>query len=67
MAKLAIKGDPRNERVAVLMTTTVKENITKVAVVQRASVSLIINAAISEYLEKHQNDIQRYNAFFREG
>ena len=66
MAKLSIKGDPRNERVAVLMTTTVKENLTKVAMVQRTSVNLVINTAISEYLEKHQNDIQRYNAFFRE-
>ena len=66
MPKIAIKGDPRSERVAVLMTTTVKENLTKVAMVQRTSVNLIINAAIAEYLEKHQDEIQRYNAFFGE-
>ena len=66
MPKIAIKGDPRSERVAVLMTATVKENLTKVAMVQRTSVNLIINTAISKYLEEHQNDIQRYNAFFGE-
>ena len=66
MPKIAIKGDPRSERVVVLMTTTVKENLTKVAMVQRTSVNLTINAAISEYLDKHQTDIQRYNAFFGE-
>ena len=66
MPKIAIKGYPRSERVVVLMTTTVKENLTKVAMVQRTSVNLTINAAISEYLDKHQTDIQRYNAFFGE-
>ena len=66
MPRIAMKGDPRSERVAVLMTATVKENLTKVAMVQRTSVNLIINAAISEYLEKHQNEIQRYNDFFGE-
>ena len=66
MPKIAIKGDPRSERVAVLMTTTFKENLTKVAMVQRTSVNLTIVNAISEYLEKHRNDIQRYNDFFGE-
>ena len=66
MPKIAIKGDPRSERLAVLMTTTMRENLTKVAMVQRTSVNLTIVNAISEYLEKHQNDIQRYNAFFGE-
>ena len=66
MPRIAMKGDPRSERVAVLMTPTVKESLTKVAMVQRTSVNLIINTAISEYLEKHQDEIQRYNAFFGE-
>lgn len=66
MGRIPMGGEPRNERVVVLMTTTVKENLTKVARVQRTSVNLTINAAISEYLEKHKNDIQRYNAFFGE-
>lgn len=66
MGRIPMGGDPRSERVAVLMTATVKDNLTKVARVQRTSVNLTINAAISEYLEKHQNDIQRYNAFFGE-
>ena len=66
MPRIAMKGDPRSERVAVLMTLTTKENLTKVAMVQRTSVNLIINTAISEYLEKCQDEIQRYNAFFGE-
>ena len=66
MARIEMQGDTRRERVAVLMTPTVKENLTKVAMVQRTSVNLIINTAISKYLEEHQNDIQRYNAFFGE-
>lgn len=66
MPKIAIKGDPRSERVAVLMTTTVRENLTKVAMVQRMSVNLAINEAIAKYLEEHENDIRRYNAFFGE-
>lgn len=66
MPKIAIKGDPRSERLVVLMTATMKENLTKVAMVQRTSVNLTIVNAISEYLEKHQHDIQRYNDFFGE-
>ena len=66
MGRIPMGGDPRSERVAVLMTATVKDNLTKVAMVQRTSVNLIINAAIAEYLEKHQDEIQRYNAFFGE-
>lgn len=66
MPRIAMKGEPRSERVAVFMTMTDKVNLTKVAMVQRTSVNLIINTAISEYLEKHQDEIQRYNAFFGE-
>lgn len=66
MGRIPMGGDPRSERVAVLMTTTMKENITKVAMVQRTSVNLAIVTAISKYLEEHKNDIDRYNAFFGE-
>ena len=66
MGRIPMGGDPRSERVAVLMTPTMKENLTKVAMVQRTSVNLAIVTAISEYLEKHRNEIQRYNAFFGE-
>lgn len=66
MGRIPMGGDPRSERVVVLMTTTMKENLTKVAMVQRTSANLAMVNAISEYLEKHQNDIQRYNDFFGE-
>ena len=66
MARLSIKGDPRSERIAVLITTTTKKNLEKVAAVNRVSVNLLINNLITEHLEKHQDDIDRYNAFFGE-
>ena len=66
MARLSIEGDPRRERVAVLMTPSTKQDIEKVAAVQRSSMNRVILEAISDYLEKHQGDIQRYNDFFGE-
>ena len=66
MAKLSIAGDPRRERVAVLMPPATKQDIEKVAAVQRSSMNRVILEAISDYLLKHQNDIQRYNTFFGE-
>lgn len=66
MARISIEGDPRRERVAVLMSPPTKQDIEKVAAVQRSSMNRVILEAISDYLEKHQDDIQRYNAFFGE-
>ena len=66
MGRIAMSGDPRCERMGVLMTTTAKQNLTKVAMVQRTSINQIINTLIDQYLEEHQNDIQRYNDFFGE-
>ena len=66
MAKLSIKGDKRCERIAFLTTATVRENMSKVAMVNRSSVNKLINDAVAKYLEEHQNDIQRYNDFFGE-
>lgn len=66
MGRIPLSGDPRSERVAVLMTPKTKSDLTKVATVNRTSVNMIINEAIAKYLEEHQNDIQRYNDFFGE-
>lgn len=66
MAKLSIKGDPRSERVAVLMPPKIKADLTKIAAVNRESVNTVINEALLEYLENHQNEIERFNAFFGE-
>ena len=66
MPRIQMRGEPRNERVAVLTTQTTKSNLDKVAMVQRTSVNDVINTAIAEYLEKHRNEIERYNSFFGE-
>lgn len=66
MGRIPMGGEARSERIAVFVTLKTKEDLTKVATVQRTSVNLVINNAIAAYLEEHQNDIQRYNDFFGE-
>lgn len=66
MGRIQMSGEPRCERIAVLLTTKTREALTKVAMVQRSSMNNVINDAISKYLEEHRNDIQRYNDFFGE-
>ena len=66
MGRIPLGGEARSERIAVFVTLKTKEDLTKVATVQRTSVNLVINNAIAAYLEEHQNDIQRYNDFFGE-
>ena len=66
MPRIPMSGELRSERIAVLTTRTTKGNLDKVAMVQRTSVNDVINIAISEYLEKHQGEIDRYNSFFGE-
>ena len=66
MARIPMSGELRSERIAVLTTRTIRGNLDKVAMVRRTSVNDIINLAIAEHLEKHKNDIDRYDAFFGE-
>ena len=66
MGRIPMGGVPRSERTAIFITAKTKEDLSKVAMVQRTSVNQVINVAIAKYLEDHQNDIQRYNAFFGE-
>ena len=67
MAKLSIEGKAtRTERLAVLTTPKIRKDLEKIATVHRESINSVINDAMLEFLEKHQNDIQRYNAFFEE-
>ena len=66
MPRIQMRGEPRSERIAVLATKATRNNLYKVAMVQRTSVNDLINTAISDYLEKHQEEIERYNSFFGE-
>jgi hypothetical protein len=67
MAKLSITGKAtRSERLAVLVTPGIKADLLKIAAVNRESVNTVINEALLEYLENHQNEIERFNAFFGE-
>ena len=63
MAKLSLA---RSERIAVLTTLNIRKDLDKIAVVQRKSLNSIINDAMTEFLNNHQRDIQRYDAFFGE-
>ena len=66
MGRIPLGGEPRSERIAVLLTTKTKEALTKVAMVQRSSMNAVINSAVDKYLADHKNDIDRYDAFFGE-
>ena len=66
MARLSIKGEPRDTRLVTLVTANTYKNLEKVAAVQRTHMSAIVNDLIVEYINNHQGDIQRYNAFFGE-
>lgn len=65
MAKLEMRHSG-SERVVVLMPMKTRKELDKVAMVHRTSLSRTIVDAVTKYLEMHQDDIQRYNAFFGE-
>ena len=67
MAKLSITGQAtRTERLALLTTPKIRNDLEKIAAVNRKSVNSIINDAVQEYLKNHENEISRFNAFFGE-
>lgn len=67
MARIPMKGEPRDTRLVTLVTAATYKNLEKVAAVQRTPMSAIINDLIVEYVKNHQGDIKRYNDFFGEG
>lgn len=66
MGRIPLGAAPRSERTVIFVTAKTKEDLSKVAMVQRTSVNQVINVAIERYLEEHQGDIKRYNDFFGE-
>ena len=66
MGRIPMGAIPKSERLAILVTPRTKDDLTKVAAVQRTSINMIVNNAIAEYLNTHGKDIQRYNDFFGE-
>ena len=67
MAKLSIAGKAtRTERIAVLTTPKIRKDLEKIATVNRESLNSVINDAMQEYLDNHQDKIDRFNAFFGE-
>ena len=57
---------PKRERIAVFLTAKTKEDLMKIATVQKTSMNMVINALVEQCIKDHQNDIQRYNDFFGE-
>ena len=66
MGRIPMGTVPKTERLAIFVTPRTREDLLKIAAVQRTSVNMIVNNAIAEYLEKHGKDIQRFNDFFGE-
>lgn len=66
MGRIPMGAVPKTERLAVFVTPRTKEDVMKVAAVQRASLNMVINNAIAEYINSHGKDIQRYDDFFGE-
>ena len=67
MAKLSLSGKAtRTERLALLTEPKTRKDLGKIATINRTSVNNVVNDAIREYLNKHQDDIERFNDFFGE-
>ena len=66
MGRIPMGAVPKTERLAIFVTPRTRADLLKVAAVQRTSLNMIVNNAIAEYIDKHGEDIQRYNAFFGE-
>ena len=66
MGRIPMGSVPKTERLAIFVTPRTREDLLKVAAVQRTSLNMIVNNAVAEYLDKHGNDIHRYNEFFGE-
>lgn len=66
MGRIPMGAVPKTERLAIFVTPQTREDLLKVAAVQRTSLNMTVNNAVAEYIDKHGNDIQRYNSFFGE-
>lgn len=67
MPKLSLAGKAtRTERLALLTEPKTRNDLGKLATINRTSVNSIVNDAIQEYLNNHRDDIKRYNDFFGE-
>ena len=66
MSRISREGTPRSERMVAFVTKKTRDDIQKVAMIQRTSMNELFNVAIAKLLDEHQNDIQRYNDFFGE-
>ena len=66
MGRIPMGTVPKSERLAIFVTPRMREDLLKVAAVQRTSLNMIVNNAIAEYIDKHGKDIQRFNDFFGE-
>lgn len=66
MGRIPIGAVPKSERLAIFVTPRTREDLLKVAAVQRTSINMVVNNAVAEYIDKHGKDIQRFDDFFGE-
>lgn len=58
--------EKRDARANLLFTKKTKANLEKIATMDRTSVNDIVNKLLEEYLETRQEDIKRYDEFFKD-
>lgn len=54
----------KTERLSVLTTYSNKENLNKIAFMQRKAVNELLNDMIAAYISRHKADIQKYDQTF---
>lgn len=60
------KREKKTTRVNLLFRPSTKQNIEKLAYLNKTSINDFINTILDEYIEAHKEDIERYNSFFNE-
>lgn len=60
------KTEKKTARVNLLFRPSTMRDIKKLAYLNKTSINDFINTVLDDYIEAHQEDIDRYNDFFNE-
>lgn len=60
------KPERKSVRVNLLFRPSTKENIEKLAHLNRTSINDFINTVLDAYIEEHRADIAKYDSFYNE-
>lgn len=65
-SKAAPKTETKTARVNLLFRPSLKQNLEKLAQMKRTSFNDLMNTMAAEYVEAHQDEIDKFNEFFGE-